>query len=384
MRQGIFGSKGKGLFMSGARTLLFSQRNLRPQLARCCGYEFEDTIYEIDAVEVCCPPYRTPMGKYAEKFVRRLSYLVGGNIRVNPGVVIGTVEKDYDLFIAICQFSSDLFVLNSLRDWQRNCAVSVCLVEEIWAYEIVRCPKRQQILKSFDYVFVNCQSSVSSLRSVIDRPCEYFPPGVDCMRFSPYPTQPRRAIDLCNLGRRSAVTHAALLEYARLNDFFYIYDTLDSKDRVKDAAEHRMLLGNLMKRSRYFIANKAKINRPGDTGGQDELGFRFFEGAAGGAVLLGDPPQGPAFDQYFGWTDSVISIPFDAPDIIETIKDLDKQTQRVEAVRRENIRNCLLRHDWVYRWEQILTAVDMSLTEAGTERKRKLGEMAEAFESESL
>ena len=42
-----------------------------------------------------------------------------------------------------------------------------------------------------------------------------------------------------------------------------------------------------------FVANYAKIDRPQDIGGQQELSFRFVEGArAAGTVMLGKPVLG--------------------------------------------------------------------------------------------
>ena len=50
---------------------------------------------------------------------------------------------------------------------------------------------------------------------------------------------------------------------------------------MMDYKEHRTLYINLIKRSRYFIANKAKFDSVNQTGNQEELGSRFFEGECG-------------------------------------------------------------------------------------------------------
>ncbi len=73
----------------------------------------------------------------------------------------------------------------------------------------------------------------------------------------------------------------------------------------------RRLMAEYMKRSRYFFSY-----RPGedlDRGRDDDvLSSRYFEAAAGGAVLLGSRPDTPGYEARFGWPDSAINIPYEA------------------------------------------------------------------------
>ena len=43
-------------------------------------------------------------------------------------------------------------------------------------------------------------------------------------------------------------------------------------------------VSSLLRRSRYYIANRSRINEPEYTKGFDEISGRFYEGAAAGAV----------------------------------------------------------------------------------------------------
>ena len=57
-----------------------------------------------------------------------------------------------------------------------------------------------------------------------------------------------------------------------------------------------------------------------------EIGPRFYEGAAGGAVLIGQVPTNcQVFDRDFDWTDAVIDMPFHSTDIAERISALDAE-----------------------------------------------------------
>ena len=82
------------------------------------------------------------------------------------------------------------------------------------------------LLAEFDHVFVGVQHAVDEVSKIAGVPCRYLPLAADVLRFSPYPIPPPRTIDVCNIGRRSEVTHAALLRLARERRLFYYYDTV--------------------------------------------------------------------------------------------------------------------------------------------------------------
>ncbi|MBW4665574.1 MAG: glycosyltransferase [Chroococcus sp. CMT-3BRIN-NPC107] len=155
-----------------------------------------------------------------------------------------------------------------------------------------------------------------------------------------------------------------------------MYDTFKTL-MVRDYNEHRNLYRNIVKRSRYFIAYKPKFDLLNVTGGQEELNPRFFEGAAGGAVLLGVPPNCDAFSQNFDWTDAVIYVPENATNTPDIIAQLDLQPERLNKISTDNVLNSLLRHDWVYRWEKILDTVNIPHSPGMIQRKAKLRQLAE-------
>ena len=126
------------------------------------------------------------------------------------------------------------------------------------------------------------------------------------------------------------------------------------------------MTASLMKRSRYFIAYN-----PGDIGGggkgrwtgEQALSTRYFEGAAGGAVMLGSRPRCADYDSAFGWPDAVIALDPNA-DVGALIRELDRDPERLATISRRNVTECLLRHDWSHRWETILRHMGMEPTEA--------------------
>jgi hypothetical protein len=345
-----------------ARTLIYSLRHFKRGLARCCSFEFEDTIARMDGADIIAtgPADRTP----------GLVHKLASNT-VAP-------DRDYDLFFFLCQSPPDLPDLAALRGWRRRCRVAVCWIEELWVKWIHEWPRALEPLKQFDLVYVTLHQSAPELEKAIAKKCRHGLSGVDALNFCPYPLMPERRIDVLNIGRRSPETHRALLELSARNRVFYLYDTIAGATAL-DPAEHRRFYTDSIQRSRYFLANRPKINMPSHTGGQDkdEIGFRFFEGAAGGAVMLGDVPRGPLFEKHFDWPDSVIPLPFGSTGVGPLLDELDSQPERLARIRRDNVVNSLLRHDWAYRWEDVLREAGLPAPPGLVERKRQLQQLAE-------
>ncbi len=282
------------------------------------------------------------------------------------------------MFFFVCKYPNDTACLNSIKGWREKCYRAVCLLDEVWAKDVERWKMKLGILKDFDHIFMHFSSSVNAVADIVQRPCYFMASGVNATKFYPSPLSSERAIDICNLGRRSPITHKALIELANQEDFFYIYDTIRNLYFI-DYKEHRNLYSNLVKRSSYFIVNKAKFDCFNETGGQEELGARFFEGAAGGTVMLGTPPNCEAYNKYFDWSDAVIHIPYDAADIADVLANLNAQPERLARIRTDNVVNSLLRHDWMYRWGTILDTVGLEHTPEMRAREVYLKNLAQMW-----
>lgn len=356
------------------RICMFSLRNVERLVSRCADYEFEDVVCELDDVELLAPE---PCYSFA--VVQKLTSQLAQHMSVaslNPGLKKLRLSRNYDLFIAKFLFLRDLPSVNAISGWRDRCRTSVCWVTEAWTGGLHSWKGHLKILSQFDYVVLNCSGSVNRIQEVIRRPCLYMAPGIDAIRFCPYPNPPIRCVDVYSLGRRSPVTHQSLLKMAEQKRIFYIYDTIERMDTFHHK-QHRNLVANIAKRSRYFVANTAKINQQFETHGQSEIGYRFFEGAAAGTVMIGQHPENEAFRKNFNWPNAVIRVPFDAPHIAEVLADLDSQPDRLEEIRRNNIVQSLLRHDWAYRWRAILDIVGLGPKPALVAREKHLKKIAE-------
>jgi hypothetical protein len=342
--------------LSKPRVLVFSQRNIQGKyLFRCPHFEFENIISQVDSVELLAP--QADASSFRSNCAKRLAFHFP--FLFNPGIQKIRDTSHYDLFFAVCGYPTDLLMVDAAFNWRDHCTTSACLIDELWASEILLYRHMFPILRKFDLIFLYYSQSVKPLSERIDTRCVFLPPGVDTLLFSPHLKLPKRSIDVYSIGRRSDVTHRALLRMVADNGLFYVHDSI-AGDKAIDASQHRTLFANTAKRSRYFIVNPGLVNRPEKTSNQTEIGNRYFEGAASGTIMVGERPRTEAFETLFDWPDAVLHLDYDSSEIDRIINELDRQPERQETIRRTNVAQSLLRHDWAYRWEAILKTVGLA------------------------
>ena len=356
------------------RTLIFSLRNVFPKaLFRFSHFEFENIISEIEAAEIVAPQVN-PLAlrhRLAKRFVYHAP------IALFPERRRIRLKADYELFVVTCGAPTDLVMLKAVSNWRDRCKTAVCVLDELWAKDLEDSRHFLRILKQFDVVMLYCSGTVRALGEQIGRRCVFLPPGIDTIRFCPYPELPTRVVDVYSIGRRSEVTHRKLLRMVDEKGLFYIHDSM-SGDLAVNGSEHRSLVANTAKRSRYFTVNPGRIDRPDIRGDQIEFGNRYFEGAAAGAILLGERPENEVFGRLFDWPDALVHVPYNSSEIDEIIHELDQQPERQIAIQRANVMHSLLRHDWVYRWESILSTVKLEGMPQLLKRKVRLESLAES------
>ncbi len=369
-----------------ARALIFSQRRIADLVAYCLAYEFEDVIAEvtgaerIDARDFAGLEFSRRAYKIAHlallgsaKYARRIAPYPRNSIRL---------ERDYDQFFPVFSHIYELYALAMLPNWRERCGRACCFVTEAWhdmlpAYLL-------ELLAEFDHVFIGSRNAVKDVTRLTGRPCSYLPLAVDVLRFTPASPDEPRPIAVCNIGRRSQVTHRALLAEADRLQIFYYYDTVAASGdnltnrtfRIDNPSEHRRMLASVLKRSRFFFANRSYVNRPDFRARGEELSSRFYEGAAAGTVMIGEAPRTDAFRRQFDWPDAVIHVPFDSPDIVEILANLDGNPERLRAARLNNLSEAARRHDWLHRLQVVFDTLDIAPTEAMRARARRLDQVA--------
>ena len=369
----------------GGDVLLLSMRRLATLVAYCALYEFEDVIGSVTAADRIEVGDRRSL-EFSRRAYKALRLASGSSSlarRLAPRPATVRLERDYTLFFPIFNHAFELYALQVLPDWRERCRYAACYISEMWsdvlpAYLL-------ELLSGFDHVFVGMQHCVADVARITGRPCSHLPFAVDALRFAPGPRPVQRVIDVCNIGRRSAVTHGALIELAERRALSYYYDTFAggagsfARDRtfhVHDAREHRLLLASLLRRTRYYIANRSLVNKPEFTRQREEMSYRFYEGAAAGTVMLGEPPDSCVFRQQFDWPDAVIRVPFDCPQIGRVLAELDRDREWLARISRENAAQAARRHDWLHRLCTVFAVFGLPATPGMRAREQRLGALA--------
>jgi glycosyltransferase involved in cell wall biosynthesis len=359
-------------------------RRLSDLVAYCIPYEFEDLIVEVTGGDRVEADNQQSMDTARRAY--KLARAATGSTRLartlSPQPSIVRLRRDYELFFPVFNHTHELYTLAAIPDWRKHCRFAACYVSELWLHLLPR--YLLEILAGFDHIFLGVYNCVDEVAKITGRPCSYLPLAADVLKFSPAPDFVTRSIDVYNIGRRSDVTHRALLSLAEKRRILYCYDTVaasgfDQKQRtfrVQSAAEHRLLFASMLRRSRYYITNRARINEPEYTGGREEISARFYEGIASGAVMIGEPPHVEPFKREFGWPDALIHVPFDSPDIGEILSNLDSEPERLARIRRENVRHAATQHDWLHRLRAVFETFSIAPTPAMLERERRLQALA--------
>jgi hypothetical protein len=361
------------------RVCMVSLRGANSHAAWCSNYEFEDVICSIDDVDLFT---LSPGAAHSarEWLARRMVWKPG--VRrltkyINPGLQPISVERDYDLFVFVCMNPADLIYLSAVKGWRQRCAKAVCFMVEFYAGWAKEYEYHLSLLRDFDSVALCFSGSVETVQGVVGRPCYHVPLAADVFRFSPFPNPPERCIDIYSMGRRVEEIHRAFLAMAARRELFYVYDTLPGLlIRPTDHRQHRELVANFAKRSRYFVAYPAKVGVADETRGQSEIGARYFEGAASGAVLVGQAPTVASFARQFDWPDATIELGSSADSAVTALARLEADPERVRILGRRNALEAIRRFDWCYRWREVLEMAGMQPTERLLKREAALCELA--------
>jgi hypothetical protein len=368
-----------------SEVLLLSQRRIAALAAYCLAYELEDTFaavtdaQRIDATDL-------PALEFSRR-VYKLARMTFGSARLARQLAPSprnraVLGREFDLFFPVFSHVYELYSLTTIPNWRQHCRKAACFIDEVWPHMLPA--YLFELLSAFDHVFIGDPNSVQDVKRLTGRPCTYLPLGVDVLRFTPVSWDQPRPIEVCNIGRRSPITHQALLDDAEQRHYFYYYDTVaasgpDLKDRtfrVDSPCEHRRKLATLLKHSRYYIANRGYVNRTEFSAGNDVISARFYEGAAAGTVMIGEAPRTEEFKRQFDWPDAVIHVPFDSPDIGRILADLNGDPERLRALRRNNVRGAAQRHDWLHRIQLVFDILGLVPTEKMRRRAERLDQIA--------
>jgi hypothetical protein len=365
------------------RVCLPTSRRFVRRAFQGAGFEAQDVLAQTAGAELIeLEP--GPVYRQREALLRKFVWHDFSDSLVfwNPGLRPVQLAQHYDLLVAYCMEFKDLLHINAITNWRQRCSTAVCVLDEIWTADIVKFRHFLAAFQRFDHIVIGCEATVQPLSEALGRPCHFVPPAADALRFSPYPDPPERVIDVYSLGRRREAVHQELLKLASSQNKRYVHDTVDGGGSfVVDHRKHRAAIADLARSSHCFMVAPAKIDMPEETHGQIEVPNRYYEGAMAGAVLVGERVNCDSFRRLFAWPDAVVEVRPDGTDTFEVVSELLNQPDRLLTIGRRNAVEALRRHDWLYRWNEILHIAGLEPTSGMHARARRLSDLADSIEA---
>lgn len=377
--------KAQEIDLQDRRCLLVSSFNADRRPWNGVPYEFLATIAALENATILAPAGRRSVcnsepdsaalrSELALRAERRIRRKISGHHA--PLLQPARVTGDWDILFFVCQFIEEVQEIEQLAGWRERSRRAVIFLLEGWTSTFDDYPREIALLSRFDQVFVLNGSSLAALRARVSAPVTQLNTACDVIAAAPPPGPPARAIDMICFGRWHEPHHTALVRLSQDEGLFYYYDVWRGL-RATDWDAVRRRNADLIRRSRYYLVWEPDAwHQPWRNGrGRDiALSTRYFEGIAGGAVLLGSAPAGcPEYDAAFDWPDALVPL---GDDPVAVIHALDADPLRVMRARKFNIRNALRRHDWAHRWAEVLRTLGLPLTEAHTARLARLNLMA--------
>ena len=371
--------------MSDRRCLFVSTFNADRRPWNGVAYECLRVLAQIETGRILAPEGRrsvvnsvpdnqTLLSEVGFRTARRLRRKLTG--AYTPLMRPTELTADHDILFFVCQFLEEVPEIEQIRGWRERSRRAVIFLLEGWTSTFPDYPREMELLSRFDHVFVLNGSSVAALRRLVRAPVSQLNTASDAVLAAPPLPAAARSIDMICLGRMRIAHHAAMLRIAEEQGLFYFYDVWKGL-RADDWAAVRLRNAELIRRSRHFLVWEPDAwHQPwrDGTGRDVALSTRYFEGAAGGAVLLGSAPKGcPEFDEAFDWPDAVVELGDDPAGVLAA---LNADPMRVLRIRTQNVLASLRRHDWAHRWAEVLDVLGEPLTVAHRARLARLDLLA--------
>jgi hypothetical protein len=133
-----------------------------------------------------------------------------------------------------------------------------------------------------------------------------------------------------------------------------------------------MLVAENLSRAKFFVSNRGKFNDSGESAGVHDFGNRFFDGTAGGAVIVGEFAKTTGFSSCFDWGDIGIDLPASDPTLAKVLATRAADTEWMAEVSIHNASETARRHDWAHRWATVLDDIGLDHGPALRDRLARL------------
>ena len=208
--------------------------------------------------------------------------------------------------------------------------------------------------REWDVCVTSFDDAVPGLEQATGRTWHHADQAVSLDYFPPVPAA-EKVVHFSSYGRRHPRVHEATLRFCEANGLYYDFTTHDRNGPTADPLTLFHQFGWHLSHSLFTFCWPVEVTNPSRAGELSPITCRWFEAAAAGAVVLGQPPLNPHFRAFFG-DDSVVQINPEAgvSAIVNRLEQIWQQRKELSAQAIHLREQLGIRLDWSERVKRML------------------------------
>jgi hypothetical protein len=203
--------------------------------------------------------------------------------------------------------------------------------------------------------------------------------GVDGLAWAP-PPEALRSIDLIGFGRMPPSYHSHFSQrfHAADSPHLYLHSPLGNVTGPRVHLERGMLF-KLLHRSSVSLAFHLFVEPQGQRPRSMMVTSRWLESLLAGCIVAGKRPVSLMADEMLAWPGATRELSDDPREAGDQLEALIAQGHALEAQRRRNVREMLLRHDWRLRIEALCRICELAPPASLTDDLGRVRDLAARF-----
>lgn len=249
-----------------------------------------------------------------------------------------------DLLIVIAHAPQDLSMIDAIADCRKKFSRIVGWVTDSYFHAGFGRATAQ-----YDALTVTAHDDLAVPRDRFGVATEVLHQGADGLAWAP-PLQAQRSIDVIGFGRMPASYHAQFARdmHPAQSPYLYLHSPLGNVTGPSVHLERGMLF-KLLHRTRVSLAFHLYVEPQGQRPRSMMVTSRWLESLLAGCIVAGKRPVSRMADDMLAWDGATVELADDPAAAVAQLHDLLADDAQLQAQRRTNVREMLLRHDWRHR-----------------------------------
>jgi len=249
-----------------------------------------------------------------------------------------------DVLIVVAHAPQDLSMIDAIANCRKKFkAIFAWVTDSYFAAGFGRA------VSQYDAITVTAREDAAHPASRYGVKVHHVYQGIDGLAWAP-PSGVQRSIDLIGFGRMppSYHDHFARRFHPAASRHLYLHSPLGHVTGPSVHLERGMLF-KLLHRARLSLAFHLYVEPQGQRPRSMMVTSRWLESLLAGCVVAGKRPISPMSDDMLCWDGATLELADDPAAAVEQLQHLLDDEDALEAQRRRNVRETLLRHDWRHR-----------------------------------